>query len=225
MRDIIQNDKKSLSGYHAATWLAYNNKDYDEAFKNCENSIIMDRDYSDNYAFLIPEIMEKQDKSEDVEAYLRTALYKEPFNYEIIMKTAEYYGNILKNSSKALYYYELASKMNPKDAEIYYNMALIQVNNKREDEAIDLLKKSIAINDKNAKYHRALGTVYINKEKNEEAIKEIRNAYSIDNNDIKTLNNAACYYISVEGDISRGMTNLKAAYDGIMIRQVQTIKT
>lgn len=215
LSEIVKSDEKSLVGYHAAAWLAYNNGNYDDAFKNCEKSIEMDKDYSDNYVFLMPEIMEKQDKSEDVDAYFRTALYKDPFNYEIILKTAEYYGNTLKSSSKALYYYDFASKMNPKDAEIYYNMALIKINNQREDEAVELLKKSISISDKNPKYHRTLGTIYINKEKNEDAIKEIRTAYNLDKNDIKTLNNAGCYYISVEGDVARGMTNLKAAYDGI----------
>ncbi|MDR3597586.1 tetratricopeptide repeat protein [Clostridium sp.] len=215
LEEISKNDEKSISGYHAAALLAYNNEDYDGALKSCEKSIIIDRGYSGNYTFLIPEIMEKQNKNEETEAYFRKALFNDSFNYEMILQIAEYYGNTLKNSTKALYYYDLASKMNPKDAEVYYNMALIKINNQRIDEAIDLFKESISINDKNPKYHRALGTVYINKEKNDEAIKEIRNAYSIDKNDIKTLNNAGCYYISIEGDITKGMTNLKAAYDGI----------
>lgn len=215
LEETIKDNNNSSIGYRAAAWLAYDKESYDEAFKDCEKSVTKDRDYYDNYTFLIPKIMEKQDKSEGAESYFRTALYKEPLNYEMILKTAEYYGNVLKNSSQALYYYDLASKMNPKDSEVYYNMALIKVSTQRYDDAIDLLKKSISINGKNPKYHRSLGTVYINKEKNDNGIKEIRNAYNLDKNDIKTLNNAACYYISVEGDISRGMANLKAAYDGI----------
>ena len=213
--EIIKNDPNSFIGYHAAAWQAYNNEKYDEAFKNCEKSIVMNKDYPDNYGFLIPEIMAKQKKAEEVEPYFRTALYKEPFNYNIIIKIAEYYGNTVQDTTKALYYYDLASKIKPNDAEIYYNMALIKINNQREDEAIELLKKSISISDKVPKYHRALGTVYLNKEKNEEALKEIRNAYTIDKNDILTLNNAGCYYISIDGDVDRGMVNLKAAYDGI----------
>ena len=213
--EIIKNDPDSFIGYHAAAWQAYNNQKYDEAFKDCEKSIVMNKDYPDNYGFLIPEIMTKQKKSEEAEPYFRTALYKEPFNYNIIIKIAEYYGNTVKDTTKALYYYDLASKIKPNDAEVYYNMALIKTNNQREDDAIELLKKSISINGKVAKYHRALGTVYLNKEKNEEALKEIRNAYNIDKNDILTLNNAGCYYIAIDGDVDRGMVNLKAAYDGI----------
>lgn len=215
LKEVINDEPDSFIGYHAAAWQAYNNNRYDEAFKNAEKSILMDKDYPDNYGFLIPEIMAKQNKSEGAEPYFRTALYKEPFNYNIIVKTAEYYGNTLKDTTKALHYYDLASKVKPNDAEIYYNMALIKINNQREDEAIELLKKSISINSKNPKYHRALGTVYLNKEKSEEAIKEIRNAYAIDKNDILTLNNAGCYYIAIDGDVDRGMINLKAAYDGI----------
>ncbi|MFT8347604.1 tetratricopeptide repeat protein [Clostridium saccharoperbutylacetonicum] len=215
LEEIIKNDEKSLSGLHAAAWLAYNKGNYDDAFTDCEKSIKINRDYSDSYTFLIPEIVAKQDKCEEAEAYFRTALYKDPFNYEVLLRTAEYYGNTLKNSNKSLKYYDTASKLSPNDAEIYYNMSLVKISNQREDEAIELLKKSISINSKIPKYHRALGTVYINKEKNEDGIKEIRNAYNLDKSDIKTLNNAGIYYCSVEGDISRGVTNLKAAYDGI----------
>lgn len=215
LKEIIDDEPDSFIGYHAAAWQAYNNSRYDEAFKNAQKSILMNKDYPDNYGFLIPEIMVKQGKNEGAEPYFRTALYKEPFNYNIIVKIAEYYGNTLKDTTKALHYYDLASKVKPNDAEIYYNMALIKINNQREDEAIELLKKSISINNKIPKYHRALGTVYLNKEKSEEAIKEIRNAYAIDKNDILTLNNAGCYYIAIERDVDRGMINLKAAYDGI----------
>ena len=213
--EIINNDPKSFIGYHTAAWQACNNQKYDEAFKDCVKSIIMSKDYPDNYGFLMTEILTKQKKGEEAEPYFRTALYKEPFNYNIMVKIAEYYGNITKDTSKALYYYDLASKMKPNDAEIYYNMALINLNNQRHDEAIELLKKSITLNDKSAKYHRAIGTVYLNKEKNEDALKEIRKAYAIDKNDILTLNNAGCYYISVDGDVNRGLVNLKAAYDGM----------
>ena len=94
-------------------------------------------------------------------------------------------------------------------------MALIQHNNQRDDEAIDLLNKSIKVNNNEAKYHRALGAIYLEKEKNEEGIAQIRKAYSIDENDIGTLNNAAYYYIYVEHDINRAMSNIKAAYEGV----------
>jgi predicted Zn-dependent protease len=213
--EVIKEEPKSCIGYHAAAWQAYNNKSYDQAFKDCVKSIIINKYYPDNYGFLIPEILIKQNKGEGAEPYFRTALYKEPYNYNIMVKIAEYYGNTTKDTSKALYYYDLASKMKPNDAEIYYNMALININNQRPDDAIELLKKCISIDGKSPKYHRAVGTVYLNKEKNEDALKEIRAAYAIDKNDILTLNNAGCYYISVEGDVSRGLTNLKAAYDGM----------
>ena len=213
--EVIKDDPKSFIGYHAAAWQDYNNQKYDVAFKDCVKSIAMNKDYPDNYGFLIPEILTKQKKGEEAEPYFRTALYKEPFNYNIMIKIAEYYGNTIKNTSRALYYYDLAARMKPNDPEIYYNMALINLNNQKPEDAIELLKKSIAINDKDPKYHRAIGTVYLNKEKNDDALKEIRKAYSIDKTDILTLNNAGCYYISVDGDIDRGMVNLKAAYDGM----------
>ena len=185
----------------------------------------MNKDYADNYGYLIPEIMEKQGKTEEAEPYFRTALYKEPFNYNTIIKIAEYYWNTAQDSSKSLYYYDLASKIKPNDSEIYYNMALIKVNNQRDDEAIELLKNSIKLDGDVSKYYRALGTIYLNQEKNDDAIKAIRNSYSINKNDILTLNNAGCYYISIEGNVERGMTNLKAAYDGINDKTSENDKT
>ena len=65
----------------------------------------------------------------------------------------------------------------------------------------------------------------MNQEKNDDAIKAIRNSYSINKNDILTLNNAGCYYISIEGNVERGMTNLKAAYDGINDKTSENDKT
>lgn len=215
LNQIINNNSDSFIGYNIAAWKSCDLGKYADATEYCKKSILANRDYADNYASLMVEIMSKQGKMEGTEPYFRTALYKEPFNYSIMTKLAEYYSNTVKDTDKALYYYNLASKINPNDAEIYYDMALINISNQREDEAIELLKKSIKLNEKSSKYYRALGTTYLNKQKNEDAIKAIRNSYSIDKNDILTLNNAGCYYITVEKDVSKAMTNLKAAYDGI----------
>ena len=94
-------------------------------------------------------------------------------------------------------------------------MALLQYNNQRVDEAVDLLKKSISLNSKDPKYYRTLGCIYLEQNKSEDGMSQIRKAYDIDNNDIATLNDAAYYYIYVEHNISRAMTNIKAAYEGI----------
>ncbi|MNM99729.1 hypothetical protein D3C81_1122970 [compost metagenome] len=93
-------------------------------------------------------------------------------------------------------------------------MAMIKLTNNEMDAAVDLLKKSISLNEAVPKYHRTLGTVYMNKEKYTEAITEVRYAYSADKADPLTLNNAGCFYISINGDLDRGMINLKAALDG-----------
>ena len=225
LKQIINSEEDSFIGYHTAAWQSYSAGEYDKALKFCKQSILMNKDYADNYGYLIPEIMEKQGKTEEAEPYFRTALYKEPFNYNTIIKIAEYYWNTAQDSSKSLYYYDLASKIKPNDSEIYYNMALIKVNNQRDDEAIELLKNSIKLDGDVSKYYRALGTIYLNQEKNDDAIKAIRNSYSINKNDILTLNNAGCYYISIEGNVERGMTNLKAAYDGINDKTSENDKT
>ncbi|MGN0145058.1 MAG: tetratricopeptide repeat protein [Clostridium sp.] len=212
---IIESNENTFIGEYAESLKLYYEKKYDESLKHAKKSVLLNRDYVKTYSTLIPSILLEQKKTTEEEPYLRTALVKEPFNFDILVTTAEYYKDIIKDSSKALHYYTLASKVNPSNAEVLYKMALIQHNNQRDDEAIDLLKKSIKVNNNEAKYHRALGAIYLEKEKNEEGIAQIRKAYSIDENDIGTLNNAAYYYIYVEHDINRAMSNIKAAYEGV----------
>ncbi|WP_244834862.1 hypothetical protein [Clostridium sp. BJN0001] len=209
---IISDKDKSFIGYHTAAWQEFNDGSYDNALDDCKKSILLNKDYADNYGFLIPEIMEKQNKEDEAEPYFRTALYKEPFNYNIMIKIAKYYLNTSSDNNMSLKYYNLASKIKPDDAEIYYNIALININEQNNNEAVLNLNKCIKIDPQNSKYFRTISTVYSNIGENEKALKNIKNAYALNKNDILTLNNAGCYYISVEGDIQRGMVNLKAAY-------------
>ena len=67
------------------------------------------------------------------------------------------------------------------------------------------------------KYHRTLGTLYLTKGEAAEGIKEIRSAYQADQGDILALNNAGCYYITVEPEdnLSKGVYNLQKSYEGI----------
>ncbi|SFC57737.1 tetratricopeptide repeat protein [Clostridium uliginosum] len=230
LKEIVSNNPESFIECYIASLYDYKIEDYKDALTYCKKSILINRDYSNSYS-LIADIIVKQtnikevngaedkngkkEKGDSAEPYFRTALYKELFNSTTMTKIAGYYSNIIKDSNKALEYYNMASQINPNDAEAYYNMALINLNNQREDKAVELLNKSIKLDNKSAKYYRKLGEIYLNKGKNEEAIKAIRSSYGIDKNDILTLNNAGCYYISVEGDVDRAMANFKSAYEGI----------
>ncbi len=208
------NEDNFVGAYADALNFYYEGK-YADALKSAKKSITLNRDYSRTYSSLIPSILLAQKKAAEEEPYLRTALYKEPFNFGNVITTAEYYKDVLQDSSKGLYYYTLASEIKPDNSEVYYKMALIQYNNQRVDEAVDLLKKSISLNSKDPKYYRTLGCIYLEQNKSEDGMSQIRKAYDIDNNDIATLNDAAYYYIYVEHNISRAMTNIKAAYEGI----------
>ena len=208
------NEGNFISEYAESLKLYYEGK-YDDALKAAKKSILLNEDYSKTYSSLIPSILLAQNKQAEEESYLRTALRMEPFNFSNIITTAEYYMDIMQDSSKGLYYYTLASGLNPKNSDVYYKMALIQYKNQRVDEAISLLKKSISLNTKDAKYHRTLGSIYLEENKNEEGITQIRKAYEIDKDDIATLNNASYYYIYVEHNVNRAMSNIKAAFEGI----------
>lgn len=212
---IIDNEEDSYSSNHVKALMYIDKKDYDKAYELCEKSISQNSEYAENYGDLIPTIMLKKKQSAQSEAYYRTAIYNEPFNYNIIEHIAEYYKNMDSKKDRGYEYYKLASNINKGDAEIVYDMALVQLSNNESDSAIETLNKCIQIDSTSAKYPRAIGTILFDKGKNEEALAQIRVSYAIDKEDIKTLNNAGCYYILIDRNIQRGMINLKYAYDNI----------
>lgn len=214
LKEIIHNNEEIFIGYYAAVLNEYNNGNYDKALSQSKKLILSDRDYVYGYAALVPQIFSKQEKPDLAEPYFRKALIKEPFNTSLICQIAEYYTSYT-DTNNAFSYYTIASELEPKNSEIYYNMALIKIKNQRNDEAVKLLKTSIKLDDNKAKYYRALGSIYLTEKKNDDALDKIRQAYAIDEKDILTLNNAAYYYMLIDNNIDRAMTNIKAAYDGI----------
>lgn len=213
IRNVIY--EKNLIGYQTTAWYYYDKENYDKAIEYCKKGILENSEYPDNYGFLMADIMIKKGQPELAEPYLRTALLKEPFNYNIILKVADYYEYTTNNLEKAYEYLNFASLIKPNNADIYYNIAMTKINLGKSDEAIELINKCISLDEENEKYHRVLGTIYLEEGNKDKAIKEIRAAYNINNNDILTLNNAGCYYISVENNIPRGYENIKGAYDKI----------
>ncbi len=223
IKELIADKDQTYIGYHTAALYYLDNNDGEMALSYCKKSILENKDYPDNYGTLMPDIMASLKDSEVAEPYFRTGLYKEPFNYNIMLKIADYYQNTESNSEKALGYFTLASLVKPNDANICYNMALIYLN-KDVNKSIELLNKCISLDGSSTKYHRTLSTVYINGGNTEEGIKEIRAAYDVDKSDILTLNNAGVYYISMDSNIDRGMINLEAAYKGINDRTDEDTK-
>lgn len=215
LKEVTSSEEESYIGYHMSSWYYLENGDYDKAYEYCEKSILLNKDYPDNYGSLIPQIMTKSKNDKVIEPYYRTAIEKEPFNYNIVLNVADYYANTQENISKAFSCFQLASLLKPNDSEIYYKMAMLTLTEGNATKAIELINKSIALDETVPKYHRTLGTIYMNNGNTDEAISEIRKAYDVDKNDILTLNNAGCYYISILGDVKRGMINIEAAYYGL----------
>lgn len=212
---VIKDNNKDYRVLHAAGWFYLNKGDVAKAMEFCKESIMLNKEYPDNYGFLMPEILKAQNKSLEGEPYFRTALFREPYNYNIMINIANYYWYTTKNSEKALEYFKFAEIIKPQEAVIKYSMALIYLTDKKEKEAINLLKECIKIDEMVPNYHRTLGTIYMTEGNAAEGIKEIRYAYYADKNDISTLNNAGCYYITVDMDLDRAYTNFKAAMQGL----------
>lgn len=217
LNDLMEVGDESYIGYHIAALYYLDNEEYDEALDYCKKSISKNKDYPDNYGFLIPDIMLKQGKKEEAEPYMRTALLKEPFNYNMILNISDYYLHSINDSNKALYYLNIASKIQIKNEKILYKMALINIDKNNLKEAETFLNKSIEVNNNNYESHRTLGTIYINNGNLEDALKEFESAYKLNDNDPLTLNNLGCIYISISGDVKKGMDMLKEAKKNIEI--------
>ena len=215
IQEVIDQHPDDYRAYHSAGWYYLYKKDYEKAKEYCNKSIELNRSYPDNYAFLMPEILKQGTAKLAAEPYFRTALIKEPYNYNVMLNLANYYWYTSTDSGKALEYFNFAAVMKPNDAEIKYNMALIKLSEDKTEEAIEILKVCSKLNEVEPKYHRTLAAIYMIKNKPELAKVEIKNAYSVDQRDILTLNNAGCYYITFEQNLEKGFYNIKKAYEGL----------
>lgn len=221
--NIDELDKESYVYNYAEAWNYYNKGQYDEALEYCNNAIEAKPEYENTFGILMPEILIAKENSDKVEGYFRTAIYNEPFNYNLISKIGKIYKTKLQNYNKAKECFNLAVSLNKNEDGLYYNLALVDLAREKTDEAIEGLKKAISINEDH-KYYRALGTIYYNNGDYDNAIECIRAAYSLNENDVLSLNNAACYYVTVDKDIWRGYSNIESAYNDMPSNLAQESK-
>ncbi|MFU0825301.1 tetratricopeptide repeat protein [Clostridium sp.] len=215
INEVIQNNKDDYGVLHTVAWFYLRRHDSEKAMEYCKKSIEQNKDYPDNYAFLMPQILKNMDKASLGKTYFITAMEKELYNYNVLESVGKFYWDVEKNSDKALEYYNMANNINPVEPEIKYNIALLHFNEGRDEDAIKILKECIKLKDNVIKYHRTLGVVYLTNGRHDEGIKEVRTAFKLNENDILTLNNAGCYYAIYTNDLLRAYYNLQKAADGI----------
>ncbi|NLM35195.1 MAG: tetratricopeptide repeat protein [Clostridiales bacterium] len=231
MSKLIQEAGQDYRILHAAGLFYYEKGQYNKALEYCKNSIFQNREYADNYGFLMTDILKAMEKSAEGEPYFRTALYYEPFNYNIIQTIAEYYWLTAEDHAKALEYFNYFEIIRPNDAEIKYLTAQIYLQNQNWEEAANVLKKCIQINPNVARYHRSLATIYIKMDEAKgtntllkEALAEMTNAHELDKSDILTLNNLGCYHIAFSTEISKSREYFTQAKNGITDATDESIK-
>lgn len=232
MSKLIEEAGQDYRILHAAGLFYYEKGQYDKALEYCKNSIFQNREYADNYGFLMTDILKAMEKSNEGESYFRTALYYEPFNYNIIQTIAEYYWLTAQDYTKALEYFNFFEIIRPKDTEIKYLTAQIYLQNQNWEEAANVLKQCIEINPNVARYHRSLATIYIKLDETKgtndlikEAFNEMSKAYELDKSDILTLNNLGCYHIAFNTEISKSREYFAEAKKGITDNTDENVKT
>lgn len=217
-------DKDSYVYNYAEAWNYYNKGQYDKALEYCNAAIVANPEYENTFGILMPKILIANGNADKIEGYFRTAIYNEPFNYNLITSMGKVYESDVQNYDKAKASLNFALSLNKDEDALYYDLAFVDMDMENTDEAIKDLNEAISINKDYYKYYRTLGTVYFNDKNYEKAIENIRKAYSLNEKDVLSLNNAACYYIIVEKDIWRGYSNIESAYNDMPSDLEQNLK-
>ena len=216
IKNNINTDELEADSYvdlYIKAWENYNKGQYDKAKEFANEAILANSDYENTYGMLMPNILIATENSDKIEGYIRKAIFNEPYNYNLIVNIAKLYEDKLSNLDKAKYYYDYALTLNKNNDELYYDLALLNLKMDKVDDAILDLNKAIAIDEDKSDYYRALGTIYYNEKEYDKAIENIRKAYSLNEKDVLALNNAACYYITVDKDVWRAYSNIESAYN------------
>lgn len=216
IKNNINTDELEEDSYvdlYIKAWENYNKGQYDKAKEFANEAILDNSDYENTYGMLMPNILIATENSDKIEGYIRKAIFNEPYNYNLIVNIAKLYEDKLSNLDKAKYYYDYALTLNKNNDELYYDLALLNLKMDKVDDAILDLNKAIAIDEDKSDYYRALGTIYYNEKEYDKAIENIRKAYSLNEKDVLALNNAACYYITVDKDVWRAYSNIESAYN------------
>lgn len=216
IKNNINTDELEEDSYvdlYIKAWENYNKGQYDKAKEFANEAILANSDYENTYGMLMPNILIATENSDKIEGYIRKAIFNEPYNYNLIVNIAKLYEDKLSNLDKAKYYYDYALTLNKNNDELYYDLALLNLKMDKVDDAILDLNKAIAIDEDKSDYYRVLGTIYYNEKEYDKAIENIRKAYSLNEKDVLALNNAACYYITVDKDVWRAYSNIESAYN------------
>lgn len=216
IKNNINTDELEEDSYvdlYIKAWENYNKGQYDKAKEFANEAILANSDYENTYGMLMPNILIATENSDKIEGYIRKAIFNEPYNYNLIVNIAKLYEDKLSNLDKAKYYYDYALTLNKNNDELYYDLALLNLKMDKVDDAILDLNKAIAIDEDKSDYYRALGTIYYNEKEYDKAIENIRKAYSLNEKNVLALNNAACYYITVDKDVWRAYSNIESAYN------------
>ena len=216
IKNNINTDELEEDSYvdlYIKAWENYNKGQYDKAKEFANEAIMANSDYENTYGMLMPNILIATENSDKIEGYIRKAIFNEPYNYNLIVNIAKLYEDKLSNLDKAKYYYDYALTLNKNNDELYYDLALLNLKMDKVDDAILDLNKAIAIDEDKSDYYRALGTIYYNEKEYDKAIENIRKAYSLNEKNVLALNNAACYYITVDKDVWRAYSNIESAYN------------
>lgn len=216
IKNNINTDELEEDSYvdlYIKAWENYNKGQYYKAKEFANEAILANSDYENTYGMLMPNILIATENSDKIEGYIRKAIFNEPYNYNLIVNIAKLYEDKLSNLDKAKYYYDYALTLNKNNDELYYDLALLNLKMDKVDDAILDLNKAIAIDEDKSDYYRALGTIYYNEKEYDKAIENIRKAYSLNEKDVLALNNAACYYITVDKDVWRAYSNIESAYN------------
>ncbi len=216
---VVKENEDDFTVHYTASIMHYITKNYDEALNEAQKTLELNKDYEDVYGVLLPKIYTEMGEVEDIEKYFKKSIEKNPISVSNIIFIGSYYYKSGENE-KAIYYYDLAKAISPKNSELRYKMASAYIsmaenlnyeilNNDLATEkekkmvaeyysnALKSVYKSIELteNEPVAKYYRMASILFMKLGDTEKAYSYIKKAYNLDEDDILTLNNAGVFHI------------------------------
>ncbi len=184
-----------------------------EALNYAKDSISLNDKFSPSYD-LITDILISENKISNLNYFYLKMKSLDILNTSIDKNFIIKYTDSFNDPNKALEILEFSNSISLYDADFKYQAGKIYIDQRKDNEAKNLLYEAINLSNKPV-YYRTLGVLLVSMGEVDLGIENIRKAYELSPDDILNLNNAAAYYANIEKDIQRAFSNIKASYENL----------
>ena len=183
---------------------------FEEAKDHFEKAIIINNKDATSWYYLgiLKENMQNTDEAEN--AYLKVVELRPTFSDAYKNLSIIYMKK--KDFNKALLYAQKANEYNPEDYQPYYILSSILINQNRNEEVIEILKKGLKIKPDHSNMNANIGGAYFELKDYDKALYYLNKAIEYDSKNAIAYNILTNYYIEKE-DFNNAYMTAKIVYE------------